>query len=116
MLKRHQILLTDWLVEYAIFISEKYDISFSESVRALMCAGIIESVKKLYPSFKPKYSIKGTVDILKKVSNIKARQELFHKYLSDIYFDTRKAVELRLSQEKKSKDKLARAKIKNQSK
>jgi hypothetical protein len=103
MLERHQILLTAWQIEYARFLSEKYDISLSESVRALLCTGIIHSVSKIYPEFKPRYSIKGTVDTLKKVADGKVREEMFHKVLSGAYFDARKAAELRLSREKKKK-------------
>jgi hypothetical protein len=101
MLQRHQILLASWQVEYAKFLSEKYDISLSESVRALLCTGIIHSVSKIYPQFKPKRGIKKTVDTLKKVSSGKIRQEMFHRVLSDAYFDARKAAELRMSREKK---------------
>ena len=103
MLERHQILLTNWQIEYARFLAEKYDISLSESVRALLCTGIIHSVSKIYPEFKPSQSIKKTVDTMKKVKTGKVRQEMFHKVLSDAYFDARKAAELRMSREKKKK-------------
>ena len=37
MLKRHQILLNDWLVEYIKNCSDRYDISFSEVIRLTLC-------------------------------------------------------------------------------
>lgn len=101
MLERHQILLTNWQVEYAKFLAEKYDISLSESVRALLCTGIIHSVSRIYPEFKPSQSIKKTVDAIEKEKSGKIRQEMFHKVLSEAYFDARKAAELRISREKK---------------
>jgi hypothetical protein len=54
MLKRFQVLLTDWLAEYAQFVSEEYDVSFSEAVRILMCIGTVYAVREIFPQFKSK--------------------------------------------------------------
>ena len=100
MLKRCQILLTDWLIEYAKFFSEKYDISLSESVRVIMCIGIGESVKELYPQYKQNITVKKVVDDLKKIKNNKLRQETLHKCISLAYHEARKAMEFRFAKEK----------------
>ncbi len=101
MLKRHQVLLTDWQIEHARFLSEKYDMSFSEAVRLLMSLAMIQTARELYPKFEPKTGIKTMVSLMTSAPEEKIRQELVHKYLSEVYFDARKASELRLSQDKK---------------
>jgi len=96
MLKRCQVLLTDWLSEYAKFISETYDMSFSEAVRVLMCLGAIQAVSELKPQVKPNLHLKKIVKSFKKRGNDKLRVEKFHRSLSFIYHETRKAIEIRL--------------------
>ena len=103
MLKRFQILLEDWQEEYLRFVSETYDVSFSESTRILLCVGMIETVRQLYPGDKPALPVKKTVDEISKMKKGKERQETFHKLLSKMYFEARKAAEVRLAQEKKKK-------------
>ena len=84
MLKRHQILLDDWQVEYIKLVTETHDISFSD-----------------YPNYKAGIDLKS----LKRIKDLslykKRSEEGFHKGLSNIYFEARKAVEFRLKQKKK---------------
>jgi replication fork clamp-binding protein CrfC len=40
MLKRHQVLLTDWQTEYLKDVAKKNDISFSEAIRQHINGGI----------------------------------------------------------------------------
>jgi len=103
MLKRYQVLLTDWLGEYAQFISQEYDISFSEAVRIIMCVGAIQSIKELYPRHKSNLSVKHIVRDVKKVAIEKLREDLMHQKLSQAYFEARKAIEFRMSEAKKKK-------------
>ena len=102
MLKRYQILLSDWLAEYAQFVSQEYDLSFSEAVRIIMCIGSIQAIRELEPKYKCHLSVKQMVDIVKKV-NGKAREEVTHQRISQAYFEARKAIEFRLAQAKKKK-------------
>ena len=37
MLKRYQVLLEDFIADYAKYNAEKYDISFSEAIRLALC-------------------------------------------------------------------------------
>ena len=100
MLKRCQILLTDWLLDYAKFFAEKYDISISESVRIIMCIGIGESMRELYPHYKLKISVKQVVVAIKKIKDAKIKEETLHKLISQTYHEARKAAEFRMSKEK----------------
>jgi len=99
-LKRFQILLSDWLAEYAQFVSGEYDISFSEAVRIIMCVGAIQAIRELHLKYKSHLSVKQMVESMKKV-NGKAREEIVHQRISQAYFEARKAIEFRLAQAKK---------------
>ncbi len=105
MLKRFQILLEDWQEEYLRFISERYDVSFSESTRMVLCVGMMETVRQLCPEYKPGITVKEAAGKMAKTDKGKAREETFHSLLSKMYFEGRKAAEIRLSQGKKEKKK-----------
>jgi len=98
MLKRFQVLLTEWLAEYAQFISQEFDVSFSEAVRILMCIGSIQAIKELSPKYKTKMNVRNVVAAIKKEKNNKSREEITHKLISKAYFETRKAIEFRLAE------------------
>lgn len=101
MLKRYQVLLSDWLGEYTKFISEVYDISFSESVRVLMSLGAIAAISELKPGSKPKVSIKEMLKVLRKAPAGNLKEEIFHRQLSKLYHEARKAVEFRMTWKKR---------------
>ena len=97
MLKRHQILLTDWLGEYARFITKVYDISFSEAVRILMCLGALHAISETEPKFNHTISIKKMFQGFKKMGGKRMiNEDLFHRNISKIYFEARKAIEFRI--------------------
>ena len=62
-------------------------------------AGNAKDVAKAMNRFSD--SAEKLVPKMKKISDRKIKQEMFHKVLSDVYFDGRKAAELRLSRERK---------------
>ncbi len=102
MLKRYQVLLTDWLGDYVKFLSEKYDLSFSEIIRLIVCSFTCCITTKLYPKFKCDINEKTILDEFKKI-NKKDGVEDAHKLISKIYFEARKATEFRMQKEKKGK-------------
>jgi len=94
-LKRYQILLNDWQAEHYRMISEKYDVSFSEMIRMALCMDILNATKVIFPKYRWKISKKLIENAMKNrdiVGSIGA--EKFHRLLSQIYFETRKATEL----------------------
>ncbi len=101
MLKRHQVLLEDWVADHLKAVSEKYDISFSEAIRLMLCLQIPKLVKVAYPKFKIKTPDKELVKIIKAVNADKMEIECLHKVTSKIYFEARKAMELWSVEEKK---------------
>ena len=97
MLKRYQVLMTDWLAEYANFITEVYDVSFSEAVRVLMSLGAMAAITKLDPKYKPSVSIKKMLEKMRNTPPGKFKEEIFHHQLSELYHQARKAIEFRMS-------------------
>lgn len=105
MLKRYQVLLPDWLEDYIKILVGKYDLSFSEVIRVELCFSILSSVTHLYPEHKLGITPKHITDMVKDDVQDRIERDEIHRFLSKIYFETRKAVEYRLAQEKKQKKK-----------
>jgi len=100
MLKRYQVLLADWQEDYIKLHAQQYDWSFSESLRLIVSVEIINWVAARYPQYKPKLNDKILVARLKKwLKSPKAFEESFHKQISELYFEARKAAEFILSKE-----------------
>ncbi len=105
MLKRYQVLLPDWLEDYVKLLVDKYDLSFSEIIRAIMCNWILASVPNIYPELKLGITPKDIIEMVKAEAQDNMKREDMHRMLSKIYFESRKAAEYRIAQEKKKKKK-----------
>jgi hypothetical protein len=103
MLKRYQVLLPDWLEDYVKLLVDKYDLSFSEIIRTMLCTWILATVPSLYPELKLGLSYKDIHEMVKAEAQEDMNREDVHRMLSKIYFESRKAVEYRMTQEKKKK-------------
>ena len=104
MLKRYQVLINDWLVDYLKKIADKYDLSFSEVVRAALCLQVIQKISELNPKCKAA-EMTSTIKqlVMKKNQNKDVEPEELHKFLSKLYFETRKATECWEKTQKKHK-------------
>ncbi|HOX54230.1 MAG: hypothetical protein PHI86_00560 [Candidatus Omnitrophica bacterium] len=106
MFSRQQILLQDWQVEYARFLSDSYDVSLSEAVRILNSIAMITVINGLYPTkYKPKITLKRIINHISQMQQGKMELEEFHKMISELYFEARKAVEFRFENKNESKKK-----------
>jgi hypothetical protein len=95
MLTRHQILLDDWQAEHYKLIADTYDVSFSEMIRMALCMDIISATRLAFPKYKWSVDLKMLEKAVKKKNIIGAiGVEKFHSFLSQLYFETRKATEL----------------------
>ena len=103
MLKRNQVLLSDWHEDYIKFLSKTYDISTSEAIRVQLCIAILAMVPLLFPEYKPNIRIDDILKVVKKWAKGEVENEDNHKTLSKIYFEARKAAEFRLSKIKDRK-------------
>jgi len=100
MLKRNQILLSDWLTDYYKHLADVYDLSFSEMIRIGLCLSVITGVTKLYPDYKSNLTIEEIIELIKKTDKNTCGEEESHKLISKIYFEARKAAEFRMNKEK----------------
>ena len=103
MLKRCQVLLSDWLVDYIKDNAEKFDVSFSEVIRLSLCMQFGSWISQNYPNHKFAFDQKKLKKAMQAVYEENGSREDEHKLMSKIYFEARKAIEFALSKEKKSK-------------
>ncbi|MFC1666587.1 hypothetical protein ACFL0P_01775 [Candidatus Omnitrophota bacterium] len=95
MLKRHQVLLSDWQADHYKLVAIKYDVSFSEMLRMALCIDIMFATHRVFPSHKWSVDMKKLDSMLKKENILESMgREKFHQFLSKLYFETRKATEL----------------------
>jgi hypothetical protein len=103
MLKRYQIMLNDWLADFAKERAREYDISFSEAIRIGLCVYYSHILSEQYPECNVDLSCKEMVENLKRYSGTPEQEEEMHKEISRIYFEARKAIDC--VQKKKAADK-----------
>ena len=106
MLKRHQVLIDDWIEDYIKFIAEKYDLSSSAVIRIHMALGIIFVRTVTHPEYKLNIGNKEFQEFTKKAAKGEFPEAAGHKLMSKILFETRKLVELRLDEDKEQKKKI----------
>ena len=97
MLKRHQVLLEDWQVEYMKTIAENYDISLSEALRLLVSLGTLNIVSLANPEYRMGVSKKEIENGIKRFGLASATRDNKHKDLSQLYFEARKGAEYRVA-------------------
>ena len=103
MLKRHQVLLEDWQVEYIQVLSDVYDVSLSEALRVVLSIGTLSIVDILSPEYKSGLTKEEIGKKIKKGGLSTTSNEEKHKDISRLYFEARKATEYRLSKLKKKR-------------
>jgi len=101
MLKRYQVLLPEWLEDYVKLLVDKYDLSFSEVIRTVICNWILTTVPSLYPELKLGITIEEIHELIKAEAQLDMNREDVYRMLSKIYFESRKAAEYRLARDKK---------------
>lgn len=105
MLKRYQVLLPDWLEDYIKIGVETYGFSFSELIRLELCFSILTQIPSLHPEYKPNLTIKDILEAINQATSKKVEKKSFDHFVSQIYFETRKAIEYRKQKlEKMSKE------------
>ncbi len=100
MLKKHQVLLNDWLAEFVRYRSKKYDISFSEDIRLALCLYFTTVLSVQNPESKSEITLEKVAETLKKFEGSPESEEQRHKAISKIYFEARKSMENYISKEK----------------
>lgn len=95
MLKRYQVLLPDWLEEYIKMGVEAYGFSFSELIRLEVCFSILTQIPILHPEYKPGLNIKEIFGAINQAATEIPDKKKYASVVSQIYFETRKAIEYR---------------------
>jgi hypothetical protein len=101
MLKRHQVLLEDWQIQYLQAVAEAHDISVSEALRVIFSMGTICAVEAIHPEYKSAVPLLEIAKMMKKTNQRPFSMDYVHKMISTIYFEARKAVEFRIPRLKK---------------
>lgn len=99
MLRKYQVLIPDWLEDYIKYLSDNYELSFSEIIRAEVCYAILCHVSKLFPDFEPGINPDEILGLMIPREGEKLEREELQRVMSKIYFETRKAIEHRLSKD-----------------
>ena len=105
MLKRYQVLLSDWIEDYIKIVAEKYDVSTSAVIRVHMALAIIFVINTLHPEYSTDLKDKEFQELSKKAAKGELNEADAHRVMSKILFEARKAVEFRLAKDKEQKKK-----------
>ena len=106
MLKRCQILLDGWQVDFIKRISKRSDHSISEAVRLFLSLGFLYAAPQIFPQVKGKLDSKKIDAINKEGGNINTPVSRKHALLSQVYFEARKLAELISAEMEKEEKKL----------
>ena len=100
MLKRYQVLISNWMEDYIKLVAEKYDISASAVIRVHLSIAILYVIPALHPGYKPNLANKELRELAKEAAKGEMKEAEANKMMSKILFEARKAVELRFSKAK----------------
>ena len=93
MLKKYQVLLPDWLEEHVKFLAIKYDLSFSEIIRGEICYTTLSAIMHRHPEYKPKLPPEKIMELFEEHDYEESEKNEIYRTMTDIYFETRKALE-----------------------
>jgi len=68
-----------------------------------LCLEFIRLVAGMFPKYKPKVTDKKLIEIIQEFEKGTLSREDFYSFISDVYFESRKATEFRLNAVKKRK-------------
>jgi len=102
-LKKYQVFIPEWLDDYIKSVAENYDLSISEVLRLELCFGALCTVTSLYPEYKAEVSLNDFIENIKQHQKSELEREDLMRYLSMIYFETRKAIDYRYKKGKSSR-------------
>jgi len=104
-MKSYQVLLPRWLERPVKKRVDLLEVSFSEVLRVQICISILSLQNVLFPEYKPGLKLEYILNSIKELfDGNHEKGEIFDLY-SDIYYETRKALEYREKQEQKANKK-----------
>jgi len=105
MLKRYQVLLSDWQGDYLKDVAKRYNQSFSEIIRVVLSEGFLFIIPLLQPEYKAGITHQELLKMTKKAASPETTAAEKDSLAAKLYFEARKAVEYRLKAVKKAKKK-----------
>jgi hypothetical protein len=104
-MKSYQVLLPRWLERPIKKRVDRLEVSFSEVLRIQVCLTVLAFQKILFPEYEPGVKLEDFLNSIKDlIYNDHKKDEILDLY-SDIYYETRKALEYREKEEKKAEKK-----------
>jgi len=97
MLRRKQVLVSDWLDDFVNYVSKRYDISYSEVIRvsvAYMLTGILAGADSKY---EMTVTWEDLAQVLQKSWENEGDLENTRKVISDVYWDAKKILSDRMA-------------------
>ena len=101
MQKRYQVLIPEWLEDYIKLGVKILGVSFSELLRLEICLSVISTMEALYPAYKTTFSVQEVLQAAQRYAKGKVNKEEMDKLISKVYLEARKAIEFRLSMERR---------------
>jgi ubiquitin-protein ligase len=102
-MKSYQVLLPRWLERPVKKRVEQLNVSFSEVLRVQVCLAVLALQKVMHPNYKPAIELEDFLNKIKSFLDENHEKNEILELYSDIYYETRKALEYREKQEKKAK-------------
>lgn len=104
-MKSYQVLLPHWLEKHIKQSVTFLDISFSEVIRLQICISILTFQNIGFPEYKAGITLEYISDSIKKMLSTDFERDEILQLCSEVYFETRKALEYRDKEDKKVKKK-----------
>lgn len=99
MLKKMQVMLPVWMTDHIERVSEIHELSVSEFMRIQLCFSIIAYTTIAFPQYKSDLPLKTICSKPLQLLESDERED-YLRFLSEIYFEARKAVKFRAKNEK----------------
>jgi hypothetical protein len=104
-MKSYQVLLPRWLERPIKKRVDQLEVSFSEVLRVQICLAVLAFQNVLFPEYKASVELESFLEAIKEfIQNDHEKEEILDLY-SDIYYETRKALEYREKRERRSEKK-----------
>jgi len=94
-MKPYQVLLPHWLERHIRNRVDVLDLSFSEVIRLQICLATLALQYEIFPEYKTGLTFKQISKSIKKVTDSEFERDEILRLCSEIYFETRKALEYR---------------------
>ena len=104
-MKSYQVLLPRWLERPIKKRVDLMGVSISEVIRIQICLSVLALQNTLYPEYKPGRTLEYFLNSIKEFFDGSHEKDEILELYSDIYFETRKALEYREKQEQKAEKK-----------